>query len=106
MSKGYNRLAKHQGRDASGFRDVDNHRRWKSGAYTRQHRRASKGHSRSRQTGGRQPAAHTLRPRAPQPVDTSPTGHEDKELWANLQRRLESAGRSQAAAITKVGISG
>ena len=41
-SEGYNRLAKHQGRNAFGFRNVDNHRRrrirW---ACTRQHRRAS-----------------------------------------------------------------
>ena len=40
-SEGYNRLAKHQGRNAFGFRNVDNHRRRIRWACTRQHRRAS-----------------------------------------------------------------
>jgi transposase len=40
-SEGYNRLAKHQGRNAFGFRNVDNHRRRIRWARTRQHRRAS-----------------------------------------------------------------
>ena len=40
-SEGYNRLAKHQGRNAFGFRNVENHRRRIRWACTRQHRRAS-----------------------------------------------------------------
>jgi len=40
-SEGYNRLAKHQGRNAFGFRNVDNQRRRIRWACTRQHRRAS-----------------------------------------------------------------
>ena len=40
-SEGYNRLAKHQGRNAFGFRNVDNHRRRIRWACTRQHRRAT-----------------------------------------------------------------
>lgn len=40
-SAGYNRLAKHQGRNALGFRNPDNHRRRIRWACTRQHRRAS-----------------------------------------------------------------
>jgi transposase len=40
-SEGYNRLAKHQGRNAFGFRNVDNHRRRIRWACTRQYRRAS-----------------------------------------------------------------
>lgn len=40
-SEGYNRLAKHQGRNAFGFRNPDNHRRRIRWACTRQHRRAS-----------------------------------------------------------------
>ncbi|KRE60093.1 transposase [Nostocoides sp. Soil756] len=40
-SEGYNRLAKHQSRNAFGFRNVDNHRRRVRWACTRQHRRAS-----------------------------------------------------------------
>ena len=40
-SEGYNRLAKHQGRNAFGYRNVDNHRRAIRWACTRQHRRAS-----------------------------------------------------------------
>ncbi len=40
-SEGYNRLAKHQGRNAFGFRNVTNHRRRIRWACTRQHRRAT-----------------------------------------------------------------
>jgi transposase len=40
-SEGYNRLAKHQGRNAFGFRNVTNHQRRIRWACTRQHRRAS-----------------------------------------------------------------
>lgn len=40
-SEGYNRLAKHQARNAFGFRNVDNHRRRVRWVCTRQHRRAS-----------------------------------------------------------------
>lgn len=40
-SEGYNRLAKHQGRNAFGFRNVENQRRRIRWACTRQHRRAS-----------------------------------------------------------------
>ena len=40
-SEGYNRLAKHQGRNAFGFRNVENHHRRIRWACTRQHRRAS-----------------------------------------------------------------
>jgi transposase len=40
-SEGYNRLAKHEGRNAFGFRNVANHRRRVRWACTRQHRRAS-----------------------------------------------------------------
>jgi len=40
-SEGYNRLAKHQGRNAFGYRNVHNHRRAVRWACTRQHRRAS-----------------------------------------------------------------
>ena len=40
-SEGYNRLAKHQGRNAFGFRNVANHRRRIRWACTRQHRRAT-----------------------------------------------------------------
>jgi len=40
-SEGYNRLAKHQGRNAFGYRNVHNHRRAIRWACTRQHRRAS-----------------------------------------------------------------
>ncbi|MDN5760573.1 MAG: transposase, partial [Tomitella sp.] len=40
-SEGYNRLAKHQGRNAFGFRNPDNHRRRIRWACTRQHRRES-----------------------------------------------------------------
>jgi transposase len=40
-SEGYNRLAKHQGRNAFGFRNVNNQRRRIRWACTRQHRRAS-----------------------------------------------------------------
>ncbi len=40
-SEGYNRLAKHVGRDAFGFRNVENQRRRIRWACTRQHRRAS-----------------------------------------------------------------
>lgn len=40
-SEGYNRLAKHQGRNAFGFRNIDNQRRRIRWACTRQHRRAS-----------------------------------------------------------------
>ena len=40
-SEGYNRLAKHAGRDAFGYRNVANHRRAIRWACTRQHRRAS-----------------------------------------------------------------
>src|SRR5215212_319942 len=40
-SEGYNRLAKHEGRNAFGFRNVANHRRRIRWACTRQHRRAS-----------------------------------------------------------------
>lgn len=40
-SEGYNRLAKHQGRNAFGFRNVDNQRRRIRWTCTRQHRRAS-----------------------------------------------------------------
>ncbi len=40
-SEGYNRLAKHQGRNAFGFRNVDNQRRRIRWACTRQHRRAA-----------------------------------------------------------------
>ncbi len=40
-SEGYNRLAKHQGRNAFGFRNVENHRRRIRWACTRQHRRAT-----------------------------------------------------------------
>ena len=40
-SEGYNRLAKHQGRNAFGFRNTDNQRRRIRWACTRQHRRAS-----------------------------------------------------------------
>lgn len=40
-SEGYNRLAKHQGRNAFGFRNVENHRRRVRWSCTRQHRRAS-----------------------------------------------------------------
>ncbi len=40
-SEGYNRLAKHVGRDAFGFRNVDNQRRRIRWACTRQHRRVS-----------------------------------------------------------------
>ncbi len=39
-SEGYNRLAKHQARNAFGFRNVDNHRRRVRGNCTRQRRRA------------------------------------------------------------------
>lgn len=38
-SEGYNRLAKHQGRNAFGFRNTDNQRRRIRWAATRQHRR-------------------------------------------------------------------
>ena len=44
-SEGYNRLAKHQGRSAFGYRNVDNHRRAIRWACTRQHRRASAANS-------------------------------------------------------------
>ena len=40
-SEGYNRLAKHQGRNAFGFRNVENQRRRIRWACTRQHRRAT-----------------------------------------------------------------
>ena len=40
-SEGYNRLAKHQGRNAFGFRNVENQRRRIRWSCTRQHRRAS-----------------------------------------------------------------
>ena len=40
-SEGYNRLAKHQGRNAFGFRNTENQRRRIRWACTRQHRRAS-----------------------------------------------------------------
>ncbi len=40
-SEGYNRLAKHQGRNAFGYRNVHNHRRAIRWACTRQYRRAS-----------------------------------------------------------------
>jgi len=40
-SEGYNRLAKHQARNAFGYRNVDNHRRAIRWDGTRQHRRAS-----------------------------------------------------------------
>jgi transposase len=40
-SEGYSRLAKHQGRNAFGFRNVENHRRRIRWACTRQHRRAT-----------------------------------------------------------------
>jgi transposase len=40
-SEGYNRLAKHQGRNAFGFRNTDNQRRRIRWACTRQHRRAT-----------------------------------------------------------------
>ncbi len=40
-SEGYNRLPKHQGRNAFGFRNVTNHRRRIRWACTRQHRRAT-----------------------------------------------------------------
>ena len=40
-SEGYNRLAKHQGRNAFGFRNIDNQRRRIRWACTRQHRRAT-----------------------------------------------------------------
>jgi transposase len=40
-SEGYNRLAKHQGRNAFGFRNVNNHRRRIRWACTRQYRRAT-----------------------------------------------------------------
>lgn len=40
-SEGYNRLAKHQGRNAFGFRNIDNQRRRIRWACTRQRRRAS-----------------------------------------------------------------
>ncbi len=40
-SEGYNRLAKHQGRNVFGYRNVHNHRRAVRWACTRQHRRAS-----------------------------------------------------------------
>jgi len=40
-SEGYNRLAKHQGRNAFGFRNPINQRRRIGWASTRQHRRAS-----------------------------------------------------------------
>ncbi len=40
-SEGYNRLAKHQGRNAFGFRNVTNHQRRIRWACTRQHRRAT-----------------------------------------------------------------
>jgi len=40
-SEGYNRLAKHQGRNAFGFRSVDNQRRRIRWACNRQHRRAT-----------------------------------------------------------------
>ena len=40
-SEGHNRLAKHQGRNAFGFRNVTNHRRRIRWACTRQHRRAT-----------------------------------------------------------------
>jgi transposase len=40
-SEGYNRLARHQGCNAFGFRNVDNQRRRTRWACTRQHRRAS-----------------------------------------------------------------
>lgn len=40
-SEGYNRRAKHQGRNAFGYRNVDNHRRAIRWAWTRQYRRAS-----------------------------------------------------------------
>ncbi len=40
-SEGCNRVAKHQGRNAFGFRNVDNQRRRIQGAGTRQHRRAA-----------------------------------------------------------------
>jgi transposase len=40
-SEGYNRLAKHVGRNAFGFRNVDNQRQRIRWACTRQHQRAS-----------------------------------------------------------------
>ena len=40
-SEGYNRLAKHTGRNAFGYRNVEHHRRAIRWACTRQHRRAS-----------------------------------------------------------------
>ena len=40
-SEGYNRLAKHQGRNAFGFRNVENHPRRIRWGCTRQHQRAS-----------------------------------------------------------------
>ena len=40
-SEGYNRLAKHQGRNAFGFRNIENQRRRIRWACTRQHRRAA-----------------------------------------------------------------
>ena len=42
-SEGYNRLAKHQGRNAFGFRNTENQRRRIRWACTRQHRRATAG---------------------------------------------------------------